>query len=157
MKAGALDWLLIDGYSLLHRDPVSKPLLGRDLGLARQLLVRRVEGIAAHWAPRVTLVFDGRGRGGAGDHEPLQTTLELYFAPTQLTADSVIERWVYSHPAPERILVVTSDRAEIQTVTAAGAQYLGCDDFLARAPQAPRARPAKQMSGSRLGDFFPKK
>ncbi len=155
MKQGGIDWLLIDGYSLLHRDPTCKALLARDLGLARQLLVRRVEGIAACWATRVTVVFDGRGRGGAGTDEPLQTPLEIYFAPTQLTADTVIERWVCAALQPDRIMVITSDHAEIQTIMAAGANYMDCDDFLARAPRHGVTRPSKRDSGPQLGDFFP--
>ncbi len=151
----SIDWLLIDGYSLLHQDPACSALLARDLGLARQRLVRRVETLAANMARRITIVFDGRGQGGAGVDEPLETPLEIYFAPGHLTADSVIERWIGQHPQPETICVVTADQAEIRTVTAAGAEYISCTHFLQRTPTPPSSCRRPSFRRGTLGDFFP--
>lgn len=146
-------WLIIDGYSLLHRIPECKVLLDRNLGLARQQLVRKIESTALTMADEVYVVFDGKG--GAG--EPFETPLSILFAPANLTADTVIERLVHGHSEPATLLVVTSDRMERQTVEAAGAETMSCGDFWARCESATqKPTPQKsQVPRPSLGDFFP--
>ncbi len=145
--------LLVDGYSLLHRDPEMKAMLDRDVGLARQLLVRRIERIAPDLASETKVVFDGTGKG---DGEAYDTSLTILFAPERHTADTIIERLVHTHPAPTRVLVVTSDRMERQTVEAAGAETMSCGDFLRRDRAAAATTPfRKRRKGATLGDFFP--
>ena len=153
----ACRWLIIDGYSLLHRDPELKPLLRGRLESARQLLVRKVERCLDGLAERATIVFDGKG-GRAEQALATLPQIEILFAPGHLTADTVIERLVTAASEPERIRVVTSDRAERQTVSAAGADSMSCGDFLdyfQRCTQAPRAR-NRGGAKSTLGDFFPR-
>jgi predicted RNA-binding protein with PIN domain len=149
-------WLIIDGYSLLHRDPELKPLLRGRLESARQLLVRKVERCLDGLAERATIVFDGKGERSERTLASLPQ-VEIVFAPRHLTADTVIERLVASATEPERIRVVTSDRAERQTVSAAGADSMSCGDFLdyfQRCTQAPGGRNGGGAQ-STLGDFFP--
>ncbi len=147
------DWLIIDGYNLLHQDAA---LDGRrdDLQTARQRLVRRVERAAPEMAPRITVVFDGRegGRDVAFD----APHLEVLFSPANRTADAVIERMVSDAKKPERICVVTSDRIEEQIVSAAGASVLSCLHFLSCcAASAPPVQRRAKPKASTLGDFFP--
>jgi uncharacterized protein len=152
-----MKWLIIDGYSLLHRDPTLKPLLRRDLETARQLLVRKVELIAPDWAERITIVFDGKGeRTSRLTHA---ARLEIVFAPSQLTADTVIERLVFAAAGTASILVVTSDRAERQMVVASGAETMSCGDFIALGERQKeqwfrQKRPASPLRPT-LGDHFP--
>lgn len=150
--------LIIDGYSLLHRDPELKPLLNKNLALARQLLLRKVERVADDLAQQTTVVFDGKGPPQQPDVNT--SHVEVLFAPPHLTADSVIERLVCADTNPERITVVTSDRAERQTVAAAGADSMSCGDFLDRCRSRHDAydqrRPHIGDKGSNLGDYFPK-
>lgn len=151
------DWLIIDGYNLLHQDAA---LDGRraDLQTARQRLVRRVERAAPEMAPRITVVFDGRESGR--DPSLAAPHLEVVFSPAHLTADGVIERMVSDAKNPERILVVTSDRVEEQIVSSAGAMVMSCLAFISRcdaaegAPVSRRGAP-RGAAGSKLGDFFP--
>jgi predicted RNA-binding protein with PIN domain len=125
-----VEWLIIDGFSLLHRDEaiLAAHRAGR-LMPARQRLVARVEPVAGSLARRTTVVFDGRGEGGPGE-EFAASAIEVLFSPSGLTADSVIERLVRTASAPAGVLVVTSDRRERENVGAAGAQSMGCGDFL---------------------------
>lgn len=159
MSHEGVHWLIIDGYSLLHRDPQLKPLLRQRLELARQRLIRKIEPVMGDWADRITIVFDGRGDRGEAD--PLDTAIEVFFAPARYTADTVIERLVYAAPDPATVLVVTSDRAERETVSAAGADTLSCGDFLDRlAREEARGRsraatPRHNSAGGSLGDHFP--
>jgi predicted RNA-binding protein with PIN domain len=153
-------WLIIDGYSLLHRfDPEGARRPAR-LQSARQKLVRHVEEIAAGRTDRVTIVFDGREAGGGEGYE--SPAVEILFSSAGRTADAVIERLVQDCRTPETILVVSSDRLERQTVSARGAQTMGCGDFLAEGEQRRRHRarsPAPSSPAHRptLGEFFPDK
>jgi predicted RNA-binding protein with PIN domain len=147
------DWLIIDGYNLMHQDDA---LDGRrdDLQTARQRLVRRIEQSAAGMARKITVVFDGRegGRDVALD----APHLEVLFSPSNRTADGLIEQMVHAAENPERILVVTSDWIEQRLVSVFGASVISCREFLLRC-ETPSTVPkkAKFVRGSTLGDFFP--
>ncbi len=150
------DWLIIDGYNLLHKDAELAKLLRTDIQLARHRLVRTVENTALKTAPQTTIVFDGR-EAGADDALTVKH-LEIYFSPSNLSADSVIERLVCKYPNPEKILVVTSDHAERETVSSAGAQTMSSDEFLAQCrSSAGRSARKNTPPGKepRLGDLFP--
>ncbi len=150
------DWLIIDGYNLLHQVEELLPLLRSDLLAARQRLVRLVENTAHRMAPQTTIVFDGREAGQ--DAALTSKHLEIYFSPGKHTADTIIERLVARYKNPEKILVVTSDHAEHVTVSSAGAQVMSSREFLAqcrrdaRKPIPRRMRPGQQP---KLGDLFP--
>jgi uncharacterized protein len=153
-------WLIIDGYSLLHRDAELKPVLRADLMAARQRLVRKIEEVAGALADRITVVFDGKAAGAGEGYE--SSAVEILFSPANQTADTVIERLVHECSAPEQILVVTSDLAERHTVSAAGAETMSGGDFLDLCEEE-RRRAARVAGATRrkapkakLGDFFPK-
>lgn len=149
------DWLIIDGYNLLHQDDA---LEGRrdELQTARQRLVRRIEQAASGMAHKITVVFDGRegGRDVALD----APNLEVLFSPSNRTADGLIEQMVHNAEKPERILVVTSDRIEQRLVSVFGASVISCREFLLRC-EAPASAPkrSKPSRGTTLGEFFPEK
>lgn len=149
------EWLIIDGYNLLHRDEGFGARHG-DFATARQRLVRGIEGAALEMAPKVTVVFDGREAGM--DASLSAARLEVVFSPAGTTADGVIEGLVARAERPERIGVVTSDRVEEQIVSSAGASVISCEAFLQRckaARQRPPISAAGRFSGSAIGDFFP--
>ena len=147
------DWLIIDGYNLMHQDGAME---GRrdDLQTARQRLVSRSERTATGLASRITVVFDGRegGRDVALD----APNFEVLFSPSNRTADGLIEQMVHDAKNPERILVVTSDWIEQRLVSVFGGSVISCREFLLRCgePVVP-ARSPKPVRGSKLGDFFP--
>jgi len=152
--------LIIDGYSLIHRDPEMASILHRSLSMARQRLIRRLEEVSGSLADHITVVFDGTAAGPGEGHEA--SAVEVLFSPSDKTADTIIERMTSRHEDPTQILVVTSDRAERETVGAAGAQTMSCGDFLDLLKN--HRRQVKYQSkttrgstpGPTLGDFFPK-
>jgi len=147
------DWLIIDGYNLMHQDGA---LEGRrdDLQTARQRLVRRIEQSASGMAGKITVVFDGRE--GGQDVALAAPNLEILFSPANRTADGLIEQMVHNAEKPERILVITSDWTEQRLVSVFGASVISCREFLLRC-EAPPVAPKKNrpLKGPRLGDFFP--
>lgn len=151
-----IDWLIIDGYNLLHVVDELKALLRSDIALARHRLVRMIEGTAHRMARQTTIVFDGKE---AGQDDALTSKhLEIYFSPGKHTADTIIERLVARYNDPARILVVTSDHAEADAVLSDGAQVMSSPEFMdqctidSRKPVKQRMRPGEKP---KLGDLFP--
>ncbi len=149
-------WLIIDGYNVLHQVDKLATLLRSDLQMARHRLIRMVEHAAFEIAPQTTIVFDGREAGACDAMSSKH--LEIFFSPANLSADSIIERLVCKYEAPEKILVVTSDRLERDTVSSAGAQTMGAEDFIAqckRHAKRPLRKAIPPGQKPRLGDVFP--
>jgi len=150
------EWLIIDGYNLLHQYDELAKIIRSDIATARHRLLRLVENTAHRLAPKTTVVFDGREAGS--DASVTSPNLEVIFSPGNLSADTVIERLVTAFPTPEKILVVTSDHAEHTTVSSAGAQVMSSQEFLARCEQDGRRSVSRQTPPGKepkLGDLFP--
>ncbi len=152
-------WLIVDGYSLVHRDSDLVPHVPHRLEIARERLIQKLEEVATAMADRITVVFDGRQANT--EQPPTSSILEILFSPKHLTADTVIERLVEQASHPEEILVVTSDRAERETVSATGAQTVSCGQFLEacekkREHHGEKTRRSSKSDGFALGDLFPK-
>ena len=151
--------LIIDGYSLIHRDPETKQLVASDMRRARQVLIEKLSRTATFMAELVTVVFDGQQKSGS-DPGGLQA-IEIMYSSSGQTADTVIERLVHQAASPTRWLVVTNDRRERETVLAAGVHTMSCAVFLEECEQSQRhqqqaiVRRRIQQPGPRLGDFFP--
>jgi predicted RNA-binding protein with PIN domain len=151
------EWLIIDGYNLLHQDPeLVQMLLTADIQGARHRLVRRIEATALGMAHQTTIVFDGREAGS--DDALTSKHLEVFFSPGNLSADSIIERLVCKFPTPGKILVVTSDHAEHDTVSSAGAHTMSSEEFMIRCERESKKKIGKRTPPGqepRLGDLFP--
>ena len=149
-------WLIIDGYNLLHEEQELSRMLRSDIQSARHRLVRLVEETAHNMALQTTIVFDGRKTGS----DPALTSkyLEVFFSPANLSADTVIERLVCNCPEPGKTLVVTSDRAEHDTVSSAGAQTMSSEEFMNRCRADSKKSVSKRTPPGqepKLGDLFP--
>ena len=150
-------WLLIDGYNVLHTQPHLKELMRRDRERARYQLIRLIESTAMELADQVTLVFDGVERGiDAGLSRP---RFEVIYASEELSADGLIERLVDQATEPTRLCVVTSDLLEQRTVAGSGAATMSAHDFMDRCSKktgtntySTHMRPAQKP---KLGDIFP--
>lgn len=149
-------WLIIDGYNVLHQVDELAELLRTDIQMARHRLIRMVENAAHQMAPQTTIVFDGREAGA--DAAMTTKHLEIFFSPSNLSADTIIERLVCKYDMPGKILVVTSDRAERDTVSSAGAQTMSTEEFIAYCRSHEKRPPGKATPPGqkpRLGDIFP--
>ena len=150
------EWLIIDGYNLLHKVPELARMLGSDIQGARHRLVRMVGETAHNMARQTTIVFDGREAGS--DPALRSKYLEVFFSPGNLSADTVIERLVCKFEDPEKILVVTSDHAEHDTVSSAGAYTMSSEEFMAKCETDAKRTISKRTPRGKepkLGDLFP--
>ncbi len=154
----SLEWIIIDGYSLLYRAR-ERGVAAAPTPMERAALIARLERLCGSLAVRITIVFDGRGKGGAD--ELYTGPIEVLFSPAAMTADSVIERLVHESSDVASITVVTSDRRERETVEAAGARSLSCGDFILLCEREENRRAVASAAAARcarratLGDRFP--
>lgn len=123
--------LLVDGANILHAWPELRAVLKRDRHAARSQLVQRLAAIHDVEQARVTIVFDGRGTEIVVEQPFEESTFAVVFTPSSLSADDVIEQLVGKAADAASCLVATDDRAERETVTAAGATALSADELAA--------------------------
>ncbi|MBI3986191.1 MAG: NYN domain-containing protein [Lentisphaerae bacterium] len=152
-------WLIVDGHNLLFRALEGGATDRRALEEARRQLVLKLDRFAGILATRITVVFDGASGPRRAAEET--TVVEVLFSFGGQTADAVIERLVSRAKNPRDILVVTSDRQERESVTAAGAEAMSAGCFLDRLKSADGllsgriGRMEGRSSAATLGDFFP--
>lgn len=154
------EWIIVDGYNMIHKEEGGAELLRRDLFLAREHLVRKLERAIPRMADKVTVVFDGsRKRGGIDNFSA--SPVEVRFSAAGSSADAVIEGLVAEASNSGSIMVVTSDRLEADAVSGSGAETISCTSFLSRLNNLKRKSahlPSKKRSNAPLGtleEFFP--
>jgi predicted RNA-binding protein with PIN domain len=123
---GLVERLIVDGMNVLGSRPDG---WWRDRPAAMARLTRRLERLAAEGV-EVTVVFDGRPHRRV---ESAADAVAVGFAPGGPdAADREIVARVRADPAPESIVVVTSDRRLRSAVKAASASSVGAGELLRR-------------------------
>ena len=122
-------WILVDGYSVLHAWPKLRNAAGRSLEQQRDALVRVLLRFADARHSRVTVVFDGYAAKRRPERNEPTPGVEVLYSESGKTADDVIERLVGQAEERSRILVVTSDNMERRTVESLGAQSMNAELF----------------------------
>jgi predicted RNA-binding protein with PIN domain len=130
------NWILVDGYSVLHAWPKLRKLAGRSLEQQRLALLRVLRQYADQRGVRLTVVFDGYR--AKHKPEPVEATqvAEAIFSETGKTADDVIERLVAQADHRDGILVVSSDNMVRQTVESLGGRSVSSEIFEAEVEAA---------------------
>ena len=106
--------LLVDGYNVTKTG-------WPDLSLAsqRERLVAAVAPLASRTGAETTLVFDGAGVTGVPTHSV--RGVRVLFSEPGVLADDLIRSLVTAEPAGRPLVVVTSDRAVVESVRRRGA------------------------------------
>ena len=153
------DWLIIDGYNLLHQIwPVFQK---SDIPRLRKDILLRIEPLVNAIARRVTVVFDGNQHGNDTSKADECEVIEVIYSPAGSSADSVIEKLVWKAGQPEDILVVTSDRLIRDAVSARGADTMASSLFVSALEEqtanlSEKIRKLnKHNTNITLSDFFP--
>jgi predicted RNA-binding protein with PIN domain len=157
-------WILVDGYSVLHAWPRFATRKARQLSLQqrREMLVGVLRQYADHSRRRVTVVFDAYAAKHKAEGKEPAHGVEVLFSERGKTADDMIERLVAQTADKGKILVVTSDNAERQTVEATGAQTTSAEVFeadveaiLRELAGMVRLHTRRRPMGPRYGDWEP--
>jgi len=138
---GRVMTLIIDGYNLLHAAGVFGADRGpRGFEQSRAALLDLVADLTGDRAADTIVVFDA---ARAPDGLPARLThgpLRVWFAREYPDADSLIEELVAADTAPGQLVVVSSDRRLQAAARRRRARAVGCDQWLAEARTARRAR-----------------
>ncbi|MCX7781289.1 MAG: NYN domain-containing protein [Negativicutes bacterium] len=124
------DRIIVDGYNVVNAWPELSALKEQDLQHARDALSDILAGYGAFKNMKVTLVFDAHLIAGSNHTEIVSPHLEVVYTNEGETADSFIEKMVYSLVRQgERVYVVTSDWAEQLAVLSFGACRISAREF----------------------------
>jgi predicted RNA-binding protein with PIN domain len=126
--------LLIDGHNLIGR----LPDLRLDDPDDEARLVARLRTYAARTRKRVRVVFD-RGLPGGRSHELSGGGVEVVFASTGRTADSILCERIRRSRDPHGLTVVTSDQQVIAAAQARGARVMRSEEFASLLSAPPTA------------------
>jgi len=137
----ARQFLIIDGYNLMHAAGIARPTYGPgDLQRCRERLVRwLLEHLDESQRSDTQIVFDAAA--APSDSDPFQTVqgLNVVFAPPGTDADSEIERMLQKHSAPKQVIMVSSDHRLHKAARRRKARPIDSEDFIAEMEGQPEA------------------
>ncbi len=128
----AQQFLLIDGYNLLHAAGLARSRYGPgDFERQRKQLIRFLtERLNAEERVRTTVVFDAAlNTEQDAQREQVIDSLTILFTPTGVDADSLIEELIATHSSPKQLSVVSNDQRLITAATRRRAKPILSDDF----------------------------
>ena len=118
------EYLIVDGYNIIHAWPELEKLKDAGLEHARLKLV----SILANYAPlsgqKVVVVFDAHQVKNASERSEIIDGVEVIYTQQGETADALIERLVGSLLNEGKVYVATSDWAEQSIIFGRGAYRL---------------------------------
>ena len=123
-------WILVDGYNLIRQWPELAMLDRADLQSGREALLQELRGYQRAKRHRITVIFDGRERGGVSGGTENAGGIEVRYSRQGETADEVIAHLVAK--AGEGAVVVSSDREVQAGARRHGAAPLPAEEFMAR-------------------------
>ena len=123
------EYYLVDGYNVINNWPDFAGVRDQDLEHARAMLADKVAEFSAFHGYDAVLVFDAMDVKGPEAAEFTGGCMVVYTAE-QETADSWIERETYRVTKEGvRVFVVTSDKAEQDSVLGSGAFRISAREF----------------------------
>jgi predicted RNA-binding protein with PIN domain len=120
-----MQYLIVDGHSVIFAWPELRKLHTRRTALARLELVKRLTQYQDASGVRVVVVFDGRGEATSEDSN--KEGIQVFYSATGQTADHVVERLVAKYAGKHQITVATSDHLEQQTASSFGAYTVSAE------------------------------
>lgn len=123
-KRTGKDYLLVDGYNIIHAWEDLSALAREDLDGARAKLIDLLRNYQSWRGCQVIVVFDAyKVKGGKGAVEQLGDLYVVYTKEAE-TADMYIERTTYQLSRDNRVRVATSDGLEQMIILGHGAQRM---------------------------------
>ncbi len=104
--------ILVDGYNVMHKMKMLKPLLVQNLESARETFIEIVckKARDENTNVRTVLVFDGkRGGSGAESYTLEHGKVKVMFSRPPQNADTLLTQLMDEERAPQNVLVVSSD------------------------------------------------
>ncbi len=151
--------LIVDGYNVIHGSDDLKRLSEIQLEEARVQLINDLNGYSGFKGWETILVFDAYQQQTLEKREELVGRIKVVFTEKNKTADSYIEKLVYSLPKVYSVRVVTSDFALQQMVMASGAERVPVRELIQDIEATLKnfrddKKKSVQKQGVKLSDFL---
>ncbi|MDT3699882.1 MAG: NYN domain-containing protein [Thermincola sp.] len=125
-----IDFLVVDGYNIIHAWADLKKLMEANIEHARLKLIDLMADYQAVKGNKVIIVFDAhKVKGNSGSRENA-SGIEVVFTSEGETADMLIEKMVGQLMNEGRVTVATSDWAEQRIVFGKGAVRLSARELI---------------------------
>lgn len=132
------DYLLVDGYNIIHAWDGLADIAKDDLNAARETLINLMSNYQGVRKCHLILVFDAyKVKGNPGSVEKVYNIHVVYTKEAE-TADMYIEKASYDLSREHRVKVATSDGLEQMIILGHGAERLSANDFKWEVEQATR-------------------
>ena len=123
------EYLLVDGYNILHAWEDTREEARRDLDSARRMLMDILANYQGVTGERLILVFDAyRVAGGVGSVSKYNG-IDVVYTKEAETADSFIEKTAYEISKYNRVRVATSDGLEQMIIFGNGALRVSAQEL----------------------------
>ena len=115
-------YLIVDGYNVIHHLAEMEGLTDFNLEEAREDLIEQLNSYSGLMGYETVLVFDAYSQENAERREEIRGRIKVVFTEKNKTADTYIEKLVFSLPRPYTVKVVTSDYTLQRVVLANGGE-----------------------------------
>lgn len=113
-------YLIVDGYNIINSWASLKSIAKENMEQARDKLIEILGDFCAYKGVEGILVFDAHLVKGSKQKEENIDGIQVVYTKEHQTADSYIEKMVYSLSRLHFVQVATSDWAEQQTILSSG-------------------------------------
>jgi small GTP-binding protein len=130
------EYLLVDGYNIIHAWPELKELADDNMDGARMKLIESLSNYQAIRKCRIIAVFDAYRVQGHREEVMDFSNIHLVFTKEAQTADQYIEKFAHDNKKKYNIAVATSDGMQQMIVRGAGCSLLSARELKAEIDEA---------------------
>lgn len=123
------DYLLVDGYNIIHAWPDLEELTDDDMDVARMKLLDLLTSYQGIKKCEIIVVFDAYRVQGHPEEVSDYHNIRVVFTKEAQTADQYIEKFAYVNKKKYNIIVATSDRLQQIITRIAGSSLLSATDL----------------------------
>ena len=125
------EYVLVDGYNVIHAWDDLRPIKDGDIDGAREALINILCNYRGYRKCELILVFDAYLVKGHDRETEVVNGISIVYTKEAETADTYIERTSHRLAKNHRVRVVTSDRLEQLIIIGNGAIRVSSEEFLA--------------------------
>ncbi len=157
----AEEYLLVDGYNIIHAWPELEGLANENMEFARGKLMDILSNYQPIRRCKIMLVFDAYRVEGRKESVEAYHNIRVVYTGEAQTADHFIEKFAHDNKRKYRVTVATSDGLQQIIIRGAGAGLISARELRetileAEATVAERYLTKRRPEGSKLEDALPK-
>ena len=123
------EFLIVDGYNILHAWPSMQKLMAVNIEHARLKLIEILSNYQALKGYKIILVFDAHYVKGSPGKKETEAGIEVIYSPEGTPADLIIEKLTADLAQRGPVMVATSDWLEQRMVFGKGAIRLSAREL----------------------------